>query len=390
MRVTQMMLANNSLSYINQGYNRLGKLQDQLNTGKKITRPSQDPVVAMKGMRYRTQVTEVEQFKRNLGEAYSWMDTAESALDQATETLKRIRELAQDAANDSKTASERANIAKEIEQLREHIQSIANTKNSNKYIFNGTNTTNPPVLDAAKMNMGLDSLFKDDGSGDLVDEINSLELVYAGSIFKYDADASNADADGNHVFKDTSKSNTFLTISSDGKTITYTTPNSEDPNQTIEKNIRTNDVIVASSEAVSFNTQTVEVELFKGVTITVNIDPGKVFNNTLFGDITRLENALKDPEVEGKDLSEYIDTIFGHIDVVVAERAELGARINRAEMMENRLLDHEIIAKKIMSDNEDVDLEEVFINLTIQESIHRAALAAGARILQPTLMDFLR
>src|SRR5690625_1015226 len=131
MRVTQTMLATNSLNQIHKGYNRLGELRDQLNTGKKITRPSQDPVVAMKGMRYRTQVTEVTQFKRNLGEAYNWMETADAALDQGTEALKRIRELATDAANDSKTITERASIAKEITQLREHLQSIANTKNSN-------------------------------------------------------------------------------------------------------------------------------------------------------------------------------------------------------------------------------------------------------------------
>ncbi len=43
-----------------------------------------------------------------------------------------------------------------------------------------------------------------------------------------------------------------------------------------------------------------------------------------------------------------------------------------------------------MSNNEDVDLEEVIIDLTIQESVHRAALAVGARIVQPSLMDFLR
>ncbi len=81
---------------------------------------------------------------------------------------------------------------------------------------------------------------------------------------------------------------------------------------------------------------------------------------------------------------------FGHIDALASERAELGARVNRAEMIENRLLDQEITAKKIMSENEDIDFEEAIIELVIQESLHSAALAVGARIIQPSLLDFLR
>ncbi|PAM93595.1 hypothetical protein B4N84_17090, partial [Flavobacterium sp. IR1] len=102
-----------------------------------------------------------------------------------------------------------------------------------------------------------------------------------------------------------------------------------------------------------------------------------------------LEQALENPSLEGKDLTGYIDNMFGHIDNLVAERAELGARVNRVEMIENRLMEQNVFAKRIMSDNEDVDLERVIIDLTTQESVHRAALAVGARVIQPSLIDFL-
>lgn len=59
-------------------------------------------------------------------------------------------------------------------------------------------------------------------------------------------------------------------------------------------------------------------------------------------------------------------------------------------MIENRVMDQEVIARRIMSNNEDADMERVIIDLMTQENIHRAALASGARILQPSLMDFLR
>ncbi|MFB5661003.1 flagellar hook-associated protein FlgL [Alteribacillus sp. HJP-4] len=291
MRVTQSMLAQNSLRHLSQGYSKLGNLQDQLSTGKKITRASQDPVVAMNGMRYRSQTVEVGQFQRNLSEVYNWMDSSDAALDESTQALQRVRELTTQASNDTYEEGQRSNIAEEVAQLKEHLISIANTKSNNKYIFNGQDTTNPPV-----------------------DENGST--------------------------------------SSDGK-------------------------------------GDVEIELLKGVTIPVNSDPQNVFSDQLFQDLEDLESALLDENTSGEDLSGFIDTIDGHINNAVNERAELGARMNRVEMIESRLGEQEVIAERIMSENEDADMEEVIIKLMSQENVHRAALSAGARIIQPSLMDFL-
>ncbi|MFC0559285.1 flagellar hook-associated protein FlgL [Halalkalibacter alkalisediminis] len=397
MRVTQMMLSQSSLRNINQGYNRLASIQDQLSTGKKITRASQDPVVAMKGMRYRSQVTEVEQFKRNLSEAYNWMDTADATLDKGTEVLQRIRELATQAANDTYNPAERANMAKEVQQLREHLESLGNMKNSNKYIFNGTNTTNPPISNTTNMDLGIQAFF--DGS---IKDLGSVEVVYNGKTFQHIGTEN-----GQPIFQDTSQTTPVygeadfnaqairLMIGADNS-VTYIEPNqAHDPNHAVSqalttKTVRSNDVVVASATGVSVNSQSVEIELLKGVSIPVNINPSSVFSNALFGDITRLERALDDATVDGTELTGYIDNIFGHIDRFVTERAELGARVNRVQMIENRLMEQEVSANRIMSENEDAEIEKVIIDLMTQESVHRAALSAGARIIQPSLLDFLR
>ncbi len=294
MRVTQTMLAHNSLRHLNQSYTRLGELQDQLSTGKKITRASQDPVVAMNGMRYRTQVMEVEQFKRNLSEVYNWMEATDSALDKAAQVLHRVRELVQQAANDTYEENQRDSIAKEVGQLIEEMATIANTKSNNKYIFNGTNTTEKPV-------------------------------------------------------------------SIDGDDIT-----------------------------VSENDTNVEIELLKGVYIPVNSNPTNVFTDKLFKELQKIQARLIETDTTGEDLTGYLEIIDGHMNNVVNERAEVGARYNRVEMIQARLDEQEVIANRIMSDNEDADMEEVIIHLMTQENVHRAALGAGARIIQPTLLDFLR
>ncbi|MFD2922571.1 flagellar hook-associated protein FlgL [Halobacillus naozhouensis] len=291
MRVTQGMLTNNMLRNLSNSYSQMGKYQEQLYTGKKISQPSDDPVVAMKGINYRSQLSEVQQYKRNIGTVHNWMDNSDAALDKATQAMQRIRELTVQASNGTYEDGQRANIAKEIRQLKEHLGTIANTKVNDKYIFNGANTTEAPV----------------DLSGFTVDSIQ--------------------------------------------------TP--------------------------------VQIEVSAGVKIQVNVNPQPVFGQKLFEDIEAFADAL---EGDGSDeeLSDFLGTFDQHIDNIVNERADLGARMNRVELIEDRIEAQEVSATKMMSENEDADIEKVITNLKTQESIHRAALAVGSRIIQPTLMDFLR
>ncbi|MFC7373030.1 flagellar hook-associated protein FlgL [Fictibacillus iocasae] len=290
MRVTQTMLSNNTLRHISDSYRKMGKTQDQLSTGKKISRPSDDPVVAMKGMAYRTNLTEVEQFKRNLSEAYSWMENSDAAIDKATSVLQRVRELTVQASNGTLEASQMSMIGTEISQLKEHLASIANTQVAGKYIFNGTDTDQAPV-------------------------------------------------------------NTAVT-------------------------------------SFSNNTAPVNLELSKGIQVKVNIDPTRLFNSTMFGDIKDLEIALSTGN--GAAVGSFLSKLDTHLTNVVTERAEIGARSNRLELIEARVGEQEVIANRILSDNEDADIERVITDLKMQESVHRAALGVGARIMQPSLLDFLR
>lgn len=367
MRITQTMLANNTLRHTSNGYKSLSNIQDQLSTGKKISRASQDPVVAMNGMRYRTQVTEVEQFKRNLGEVYNWIDSADASLDKVTQTLHRIRELTVQASNDTYEQSQRANVAKEIKQLREHLIALANTKSSNKFIFNGTNTTNAPV-DGSKIDLSVAGL-------NLPTDGLDYELTYGGELYHFNAA---------NVYE----SPTGKTIEINGNDIIHTYKD-QSGNDIIE-NLDSNQIVISSKNAVSTNQQDVEIEVLKGVNMNVNISPGNVFSNDFFGEIVRLEKALTNPTTTTTDLTKFLDHLSKQTDKVVNERAELGARTNRVEMIEERVMEQEVVARRILANNEDADMEKVIIDLKSQESVHRASLAAGARIIQPTLLDFLR
>ena len=149
LRVTQSMVAANSLRNINKSYGSMATYLEQLSTGKKITKASDDPVIAQKGMYYRTSLKEVEQYKRNLSEVYLWMDNSEASMDQANKSFQRIRELMIQAKNDTNQTEDRDAIAKEIAQLKEDLVSVANTQVAGRYIFNGTSVSNEPVTNDA-------------------------------------------------------------------------------------------------------------------------------------------------------------------------------------------------------------------------------------------------
>ena len=152
MRVTQSMLSNNMMRNLSTSYEKMGKLQEQLTTKKKINRPSDDPVVAIKGIGYRTDLGKIEQYNRNLSEVTNWLDNSDTALDQVGGILHRVKELVVDAANDTKTDDDRKKIKAEIDELRNQLQSISNTKVGEKYIFNGTNTLTPVHANGAFSN----------------------------------------------------------------------------------------------------------------------------------------------------------------------------------------------------------------------------------------------
>ena len=101
-----------------------------------------------------------------------------------------------------------------------------------------------------------------------------------------------------------------------------------------------------------------------------------------------IQSALETSDTDSlKDLMGRFDQ---QADTISAERSELGARYNRLEMVDNRISYQEVVATRILSDNEDADIERVIMDLTSQESVHRASLGVGARIIQPSLLDFLR
>lgn len=305
MRVTQSMLSSNLLHNLSNSYNKMGKLQQQLTSGSKLTRPSDDPVATIKGMGYRTTLSKNEQFSRNMTEVQSYLDATDAALGQVGEGLKRIKELTIQASTDTVTPEDREKIRTEIDQIRQQFRDVANTQLGDKYIFSGSNTLSPLYPAARDQSAAGETIELDDMGG---------------------------------------------------------------------------------------NDEGLPVELYDGITINMNTAGKDLFKSIddMMSEIqTKLTNDDANP-VSADEISGLLTQISSVTDRALNARAEVGAKENRVEMMMDRLSSQKISVTKAMSDNEDVEYEETITQLITEGSIHRAALSVGAKIIQPTLVDFMR
>lgn len=147
MRITNKMMTNNVLHNINNNKNLLSTLENQYSTGKKIQKPSDDPIIAVRALKLRTNLSELTQYvEKNIPDALSWMDTTESSLNVVNEILRQMNTYCNQGANDPLTAENRKSIVENLEQLKQHIYQEGNSNYAGRYVFSGYKTDTPLVF----------------------------------------------------------------------------------------------------------------------------------------------------------------------------------------------------------------------------------------------------
>ncbi len=146
MRITNNMLINNMMRNLNNNLKKMNKIQQKLSSGKKFQLPSDDPIGVSRSLKLNTDIAKIEQYKRNLDDAVSWLEITESAVAKVEDVLQRARELTVQAANGTNSDDDLKMISSEIEQLKDHLIKISNTTYAGRYIFSGYKT-DVPLLD---------------------------------------------------------------------------------------------------------------------------------------------------------------------------------------------------------------------------------------------------
>ncbi len=291
MRVTHQMITDTMLRSLTRNVSRLEQLQEQITSGRRVSRPSQDPITAAAVLKIDSSAAQAAQHVRNADDARSWLDITDQALHTIGQSLLRARELAIAAPNTTMSPEGRAAISKELTGLIDQVITTGNFSFADQYIFSGTKTRTPP----------LDS--------------SVSPPVYQG------------------------------------------------------------------------NTNSVNRIIDVGVTIQVNVTADVAIMPTINA-LLRIRDAVDaadNPEI----LAGLQDLDAAHTTLLTAQSG-VGARANRLEAQRERLLDIQTNLARLRSEQQDVDMGEAIADFAVQEIVYRASLQAGAKAVQPSLIDYLR
>lgn len=302
MRITNNMLVKDMLWNANNNLVNMAKRQTELSTGKKIHRPSDDPVGITQVLKYKTDIRETEQYNKNITDALGWLEVSESSLTNIKDILQRVRELTVQAANGTNTVNDVQKIKVEIEELTNEVLVAGNATSAGRYLFAGLETDK--------------KLFKPDGTFniDLTSERRDLKHVVA-----YEVSVGEVMPIGTHpvdLFGVVSSNSFFEGVLSRG--ITQTTK----ATQTVLKaDVNLNYDYTADVLDISIGGN------------TYNVDES-LLENTPMNPMTkqRFVDAIKSATFGATPLSDVADVFFDLNDQLVVQAKAYGAATTIADL----------------------------------------------------------
>jgi flagellar hook-associated protein 3 FlgL len=302
LRVTQSMMHLQLTRNLNRNMTQMEQIQQQTTTGRKLNKPSDDPVGMTYSLRYRSELSGNSQYQKNVDAALSWLDFNDTAVGQAGDVLQRVKVLMTNGATGTNPQIALDSIKNELEQLKSQLIDIGNSKFNGKYVFNGEQFGTSP----------------------------------------YDKSVPGFDA----------------------------------------KSMETDDGVVQYAIGVN---ATIDIN-FTGEQIFGEADPAGTSDN-VFSMLDRVMNALSTGSYAA--VSAELPNLEANMDRLLNVRSEIGARVNRVELVQNRLADMEINLTDMQSKTEDADYEKLLISAQINENIYQASLSVGAKVVSKSLVDFL-
>lgn len=301
-RVTQSLLTSRTLSDLNQQLSRLSKLQEQLATGRRVNRPSDDPLDARRAINIRTEIGRTEQYISNLSDLQPELRGAEGIYTSSLNIVQRIQELTVRGANGTLSQEELNLTAEEVDQLLEQVFLESNERVNGRALFGGTITLTDPFVATRDP---------------VTDEITGV--TYQG------------------------------------------------------------------------NSEQVQVQFSDETTLSVNRPGDEVFQSDV--DIFAVLAGIRD-DLRAGDQDNLRDTRLAELDTaqeqILRSLSKTGAVQNRVDQIVDSNEDLVLNLQEQLSDRVDADYAETVLNFNVQQNLYNSALNASARILQNSLLDFIR
>ncbi|AKN33911.1 flagellar hook protein [Clostridium carboxidivorans P7] len=450
MRVTNKMLANNYLTDMSANLNNLQRIQRQMSTGKNFTKPSDDPFNVARSMQMHTAIDANTQYNKNITNTINWLDTTDTALNQLGNVFQSIREKLVASGNAAYGSDERTKIKDEINQRIGQIAQILNTTFAGEYVFGGTKGASKPVDASMDSSIGpVDSTLgggvgtvggKFYGSGNAKFKIEIAEVNSSGKATKINVSKS---TDNGATFKAISSSSipinkdgafdigndlTFTIAdassnkaavidattkqkTSDGSIYTFDCTSSgnaqliyckEDKTELITDPNKATTEDVLQFDMISNKRQT---EISQGVLVEYNVSASDVIK---YGDgdsddlrslLSRIINNLDGKDNDGNSNESIATKALTNDDLADLDKAikqtlkirsEVGAKQNRMDSAKEQNVQGNADMTDILSKTEDIDVTEKVMEFATMQTVYLASLQTSAKVLQPTLMDYMR
>lgn len=414
MRISTIQTFNRGIADIQRVSNAGNTTQEQISTGRRVLRPSDDPVAATRILQLNQEIAAREQYQRNITSVTNRLSLEDSVLSGVGELLQRVREIAVQLGSGSLSKEDRGFLAEEVNIRQQELLGLLNTKDSNgEFIFAGYKGSTQPFIDSG----GGGFKFQGD-EGERLVQIGATTFV------------SSRDS-GKALFEEIpSDARSFVTTNNPRNTAVP--PASITVGQVIDQEVfdqffpedayiefepadgieppglnftvrRTSDNRVidglqnerfVSGDQISFQGM--------GVRITGNPDPGDSFiveSSSQQGVLTTLSRMVEgfrrfEDTPEGRQqVSELVDSSINNLDnaqtSILEGQSKVGARLNTLESTQALHEQVDLVSQDVLSQLQDVDFAEAVSRLSLETFVLEAAQQSFARIANLSLFNSL-
>jgi flagellar hook-associated protein 3 FlgL len=406
------MITGELLRNITQSLSRLQKLQTQLASNKSILEASDDPVGASMAVALRAALAAREQYQKNGLSARDRLSASEDALTSIQSLLTTVQGLAVRGADETGGLEARRDLADQVNQSLEQLSDLSGSHFGEEYIFGGTEITSAPytatrngsrpttltgfnaatspatALNAAGLPGTITS------GGFTVSIYNASGTLTSSTAIAVTAGATTlndlATALGGLGLTATVGADNRLSIAAGaGGSLTLT----GDTSGTLDA-LGLNTFGAGEISVMAANPRGVDGlqirEIQEGVTMAANVTGTEVFSQSvnLFQSLLTLRDALRANSTTA--ISGSLANLKVGLGQVSAAIGSVGSRIQRVDAVQEILAADLTRVKGYLSRIEDADIAATTLDYQQQQTLYQASLQMGARLIQPSLLDFLR
>jgi flagellar hook-associated protein 3 len=386
-----------------QSQQALATATQQLSTGLRVNQLSDDPVASANMVRSLAYSANVDQYTSNVSSVLPQMQSADSAISSVVTSLNSAVTLGTEGANGIESPANRLEIASQLQSILSSVIAQANTSFQGVYVFGGSDSTTPPFVPASTTSTS--------SQGSTASPLATTTALTAGSVttisdattgetMTYQAVAGDTiatlqSAIASAVSEGTLSAGTSATINANGQLSIGTN------SATAGIAVSSNDAVlgtmtaasgteVANAYAYVGNSDVNTVQVGDSMNVATNLPGNQLFTSgpSVIGALTNLITALQTGSTA--QIGTATTAVFSGLTYVSQQRVPLDSAISQLNSQESYLGQEKITLTTQQTALVGVNLADAATNLSQAQLVNSSVLAAAAKIMPQTLLDYLK